>query len=87
MRISSPFVHRCVRIGMFGLLVLLLTACGAGGSANGSTSSGSTSASPPGTITEFTLSSTPTWITAGPDGNLWFVEGETNKIGYISSGK
>ena len=42
---------------------------------------------PDGTlVTEFTLpagSSSPAGITAGPDGNLWFTETGTNKIGEI----
>ncbi|MEA2711468.1 MAG: virginiamycin lyase [Phycisphaerales bacterium] len=39
------------------------------------------------TFTEFsipTAGATPTAITAGPDGNLWFVETSTNKIGRIT---
>ncbi len=40
-----------------------------------------------GTITEFPLptsNSAPAEIITGPDGNLWFVEGESNKIGRIT---
>lgn len=42
MRISSLFAHRFMRIGMFGLLVLLLTACGSSStsSSNGQDGSG-----------------------------------------------
>jgi streptogramin lyase len=39
------------------------------------------------TITEFpapTASSQPNWITAGPDGNLWFTERVNDKIGMIN---
>src|SRR6266702_918325 len=42
-----------------------------------------------GTITEFstpTANSGPVGITAGPDGNLWFTETATNKIGRITTG-
>ena len=41
-----------------------------------------------GTITEFpipTISSFPTGITAGPDGNLWFTESSVGKIGRITT--
>jgi virginiamycin B lyase len=41
-----------------------------------------------GTITEFpipTISSFPTGITAGPDGNLWFTEFHGNEIGRITT--
>jgi virginiamycin B lyase len=41
---------------------------------------------PTGTITEFTIptpaSSSPA-LTAGPDGNMWFTEGATNKVGRL----
>ena len=40
------------------------------------------------TITEFpipTISSFPTGITAGPDGNLWFTESSGDKIGRITT--
>ena len=40
-------------------------------------------------ITEFpipTAASQPWWITAGPDGNLWFTEQNGNKIGRITPG-
>src|SRR5262249_27251419 len=43
---------------------------------------------PAGAITEFdipTISSWPTGITAGPDGNLWFNEFGVAKIGRIST--
>ena len=39
------------------------------------------------TITEFpapTASSQPNWITAGPDGNLWFTVKGTDAIGMIN---
>ena len=42
---------------------------------------------PRGTITEFPLPtprSVPRWITAGPDGNLWFTEYAGNTIGRIT---
>jgi streptogramin lyase len=41
------------------------------------------------TIFEFTvptLASAPTGITTGPDGNLWFTENNTDKIGVMSPG-
>src|SRR5260370_652733 len=40
-----------------------------------------------GTITEFPLpasNSAPAELITGPDGNLWFVEGESNQIGHIT---
>ena len=40
------------------------------------------------TINEFptpTPGSSPYFITAGPDGNLWFTENQANKIGQITS--
>ena len=42
----------------------------------------------PGTITEFPLPTggSPSGITAGPDGNLWFTEFNGNKIGRITPG-
>jgi streptogramin lyase len=47
--------------------------------------------SPSGSITEFPLPGhggiVPAEITAGPDGNLWFTEPGSNKIGRITSGK
>jgi virginiamycin B lyase len=41
-----------------------------------------------GSITEYSLpsSSTPEGIAPGPDGNLWFTNGGTNKIGKITTG-
>src|SRR4051812_3910877 len=39
------------------------------------------------TITEFPLptpNNAPYWITAGPDGNLWFTEQGANQIGMIN---
>ena len=43
---------------------------------------------PPASITEFpiatTAGSSPAGITAGPDGNLWFTEAGTDKIGRIT---
>src|SRR5690348_12164365 len=42
---------------------------------------------PPGVVTEMkipTPASTPIGITAGNDGNVWFVEDNGNKIGSIS---
>jgi serine/threonine protein kinase/streptogramin lyase len=44
-------------------------------------------ASPTGGITEFllpTLNGSPSGITAGPDGNLWFTEASANQIGRIT---
>jgi len=40
-----------------------------------------------GTITEFPVPSRdgPEFITAGPDGNLWFAEFQGNKIGRITT--
>ncbi len=39
-----------------------------------------------GTITEFPVpSGTPEFITAGPDGNLWFTEFNGDKIGRITT--
>lgn len=43
---------------------------------------------PAGRITEFALptsASEPFGITAGPDGNLWFTEEVSNRIGHISA--
>ena len=40
--------------------------------------------SPAGDIAEFRLPNGPVGITAGPDGNLWFTEGDVNTIGRIS---
>jgi virginiamycin B lyase len=39
-----------------------------------------------GTITEYTLpsGSEPLGITAGPDGNLWFTDDGTSRIGKIT---
>jgi streptogramin lyase len=40
-----------------------------------------------GAITEFpvpTANSLPSWITAGPDGNLWFTESYGDKIGRVT---
>jgi hypothetical protein len=37
-----------------------------------------------GTISEFSLGSPPYSITAGPDGALWFIELNSNKIGRIT---
>jgi streptogramin lyase len=42
---------------------------------------------PAGTITEFTIgtaNSRPSGITAGPDGNIWFTESATGKIGLMN---
>jgi hypothetical protein len=44
---------------------------------------------PGGSITEFSLpagKAGPTAITTGPDGNLWFIEPDGNKIGRITPG-
>ncbi len=76
MRISSPFVRACVRIGVFGLLILLLVACGSGGSANGSTSSRGGTSVPPTTPTSTptsvptTAPTTPPVATAQPVGTV-----------------
>lgn len=42
---------------------------------------------PIGKITEYSLpsSSDPNWITAGPDGNVWFTEWKNNAVGKITS--
>src|SRR5215467_3944927 len=74
------------RLVYFYLLVGLLVGCGA----STSQSSGPTPPSTAhlnGTISEFlipTSPGSPKAITAGPDGNLWFVEQEGNKIGRIT---
>lgn len=81
MNISSPIARRYVRIGLLGCIILLLTACGTGGSANPPATSTTTPAIA-GTITEFPTGGNPQGITAGPDGNLWFTEG--NKIGRMT---
>ena len=83
MNISSHIARRFVRVGLLGFLTLLLVACNAGGSGSSPGPSGNqqppaqTSVPTPtvaaGTITEFPLSTmSPSVITAGPDGNLWF---------------
>ena len=89
MRISSPFVRRFARTTIAGLLlILLLSACDAGGSTT-LTQGGanSTPTSTIGKITEFGLprsaGADPQGIT-GPDGNLWFTEYSGNKIGRIT---
>src|SRR5207248_2546691 len=44
---------------------------------------------PAGTFTEFTIPtgvSGPVGIAAGPDGNLWFTEDTTSKIGLVGAG-
>src|SRR5712692_1029694 len=90
MRLSSPFAHKLVRMGIPGLFLLLfLTACGPGGStgstatssatpATGGSQSTPTSSASAGQVTEFagTSTSDPEGITTGPDGNLWFTEGQ-----------
>ena len=38
-----------------------------------------------GTITEFPTGGGPKFITAGPDGNVWFTEFDGNKIGRITT--
>ncbi len=81
MNISSKIARRYVRIGILGFIILLLTACGTGGSANPTATSNTTPAIT-GTITEFPTGSNPEGITAGPDGNLWFTEG--NNIGRMT---
>src|SRR5256885_14851667 len=59
-------------------LVVIAGGCGGGGGGGGSV----------GTVTEFaipTANSQPTGITSGPDGNLWFTENNTNKIGKCTT--
>src|SRR6266581_1579757 len=97
MRISLQFAHRFVCIGILGLLIVLLTACGGTGASTNPTStsnktpstggSKSTSAPSAGKITEFAIptpGSDPEGITAGRDGNLWFTELAGNQIGRIT---
>ncbi len=37
-------------------------------------------------ITEFSIGGSPEFITAGPDGNLWFTEFNADRIGRITTG-
>src|SRR5260370_1069664 len=90
MRISKQFAHRCIRTGILGLFILLLSACGGtGGSTNSTTTSNATPIKrtlPAGKITEFpvTSGSQPAGITAGPDGNLWFTSFNEDYINRIT---
>ena len=89
-----PFRHPLILVLLLAL-VSLLGACSASSTAEPSHPSGLTLTSTPtqgfkGTITEFptpTSLSFPKFITAGPDGNLWFTEDSGNKVGRITSGK
>lgn len=67
-----------------------VTAKNAGGEEASATSAATNQVLPDGQITEYELpsGSYPRGIAAGPDGNLWFVADETNKVGKITtSGK
>lgn len=69
-----------------GALLRLLIALALAGCGGSSTLTPTKSAT--GTIVEFsvpTASSGPTAITAGPDGNLWFLESKTDKIAKITT--
>src|SRR5579863_9533891 len=82
----SQWVRRLTLIGIPGLLlILLLSACGGTGGSTNSTDTSSTPstggaksipATTAGKITEFSVTSGSNLygITAGPDGNLWFIE-------------
>ena len=64
-------------------------ATGTSGVVKATATSTTTPGPPVGTITEVvvpTASSSPSAITAGPDGTLWFTEGTGNKIGRITPG-
>ena len=79
----SPFSHSLVLVLLL-TFISLLAGC----------STASTGGSPPpsvsamkGTVSIFTLptaASDPTALTAGPDGNVWFTETGTNKIGRMT---
>ena len=74
--------RRFVLLGLAGLVIVALASGIAWFTAH--------QAAPAGSITEFpvpTAGSNPWGITAGPDGNLWFTEGNSNQIGRITSGK
>ena len=68
--------------------------CGAGGGGSGTVTNVDTLAplqggpiTTTGTVTEYaipTATSSPTGITTGPDGNIWFAETNANKLGRIS---
>jgi serine/threonine protein kinase len=73
--------RRIVLVGLAGLVIVAL--------ASGIVWSTAHQASLAGSITEFpvsTATSAPNAITAGPDGNLWFIELTGNQIGRISPG-
>ena len=89
-----PFRHPLILVLLLAL-VGLSSACSASSNAGQSLPSRSTPISTStqghkGMITEFhtpTSLSFPKFITAGPDGNLWFTEFGGFKIGRITSGK
>ncbi len=78
--------QRFVLLGLAGLVIVAIASGIAWFAFHHAAPAGSISKSPPGSITEFPLptSPKPEGITAGPDGNLWFTELYGNQIGRIS---
>jgi len=67
-------------MGIFGLLVFLLTACDTSNTTSTQHGANGTPTSSIGSITNFALPMldsvrVPSGITAGPDGNIWFIHG------------
>jgi streptogramin lyase len=62
----------------------LLLLCGCGSSQLSSAQHPQKTLIPPGTISEFPIGGPATSIAAGPDGNLWFTEKDTDKIGRMT---